>query len=477
MDFEETIHPMLRALGGAGRFYCRSPQRRADQQQDMLSCFRGVRAAGREDRPSLGEGDKIMPRDEALERFDQLRVREVSTYDYPSASAFLAEFQSIAASLEPDERIKLKVAYTREDVELLKAVLSDPQASKICSLKWYDGKKDVNSVAPLLTNSCPELASLEVLFDNHSAFGFVSGLLEHPSNKLKELVMLDHHKGASARLFAALGQSQVSALALRYPSRFSQNMREYLAKDLLVRLKVWMGHEQVPPEMIMSLSKCTRLAELQLTECRFSQLTAFPKFITKFELKSCMFVGRFDWSFLIDSNVRELDLLHVSGVDGNQLGNALAVRLRAKGLDKLRFYYCGFVNETLAKVGVEIGRIKRFEGNSHLNAASIALIALTLQSPNNEMKELKVEYTNDTVSSIENHLVPALKHPNCNLAKLFFWAYEPEHEEVAKRMENALRNRRALFALLQGKQVRRRSSCPLRRLPVEMLRLVGKSLI
>ncbi|KAH6572380.1 hypothetical protein BASA62_003429 [Batrachochytrium salamandrivorans] len=34
------------------------------------------------------------------------------------------------------------------------------------------------------------------------------------------------------------------------------------------------------------------------------------------------------------------------------------------------------------------------------------------------MKELKLEYQNDTASSIEDHLVPALKHPNCNLAKL-----------------------------------------------------------
>ncbi|KAH9257969.1 hypothetical protein BASA81_003988, partial [Batrachochytrium salamandrivorans] len=83
----------------------------------MLSCCRG--AARRDDRPSFG--GQIMPRDEALERFDQLRVREVIAEDYQTA-AFLAQFQSIAASLEPDERIKLELLRAREDIKSLKAV-------------------------------------------------------------------------------------------------------------------------------------------------------------------------------------------------------------------------------------------------------------------------------------------------------------------------------------------------------------------
>ncbi|KAH9251158.1 hypothetical protein BASA81_011057 [Batrachochytrium salamandrivorans] len=397
---------MLCALGGArdfarrlsqciGRFYCRSPQRRADQQEDMLSCCR--RAARRDDRPSFGEGDKIMPRDEALERFDQLRVREVSAKGYETASVFLAKFQSSAASLQPDERIKLEVAYPHESslelskavlaypressMELLKAVISDPQANKICSLQWdYSGEEDVNSIAPLLISSCPELASLEVCLKHHSVFDFVSSLLEHPSNKLKELVMLDHPEGDLARFFAALGQSQVSALALCYSPKFAQGLYEYLARDLLVRLDVWMGNMQVPSEMMMSLVDCTRLVKLEMLGCEFSQWIAFPKSTTKLVLHNCTFVGGFDWPFLAGSNVRELDLSNVNGVDGNQLGSALAVRLRAKGLDKLRLFNCGFVNKTLIAVGVEFGQIKMLEVYSNLSDASVKLIALALQS-------------------------------------------------------------------------------------------------
>ncbi|KAH9257037.1 hypothetical protein BASA81_004858 [Batrachochytrium salamandrivorans] len=71
-------------------------------------------------------------------------------------------------SLEPNERIRLVVYSHINDVELLKAVLADPQtvladpqANKICVLQWwYDGEEDVNPIIPLLINNCPELASL-----------------------------------------------------------------------------------------------------------------------------------------------------------------------------------------------------------------------------------------------------------------------------------------------------------------------------
>ncbi|KAH6568919.1 hypothetical protein BASA62_005190 [Batrachochytrium salamandrivorans] len=413
--------------------------------------------------------------DPALERFDQLRIREVYALRNQTASAFLAEFQTTAACLEPDERIKLVVYLHKRAVEFLKAVLSDPQANKICALKWsYAGYEGGTSITPLLINNCPELASLEVYFALSSAFDFVSSVLEHPSNKIKVLEMLSYKEEDSARFFAALGQSQVSALILSSfdSGEFAQGLCEYLAKDLLVRLKVWMGKKQVPSEMMMPLANCTRLTKLELIECEFSRSTVFtlPKSITKLGLEKCTFVGDFDWSFLADSNVRELVLKGVKGVNGNQLGGALAVHLRAKGLDKLHVVKCDFVNQTLAVFGIELGRIKRWEIYSNLSDASIGLIALTLQSPNNEMKELKLDYA---ASSIETHLVPALKHPNCNLDKLVLWAYESEHKEAAKAVEDTLRDRLALFVLLQARQVKRRY-CPLRRLPVEMFRLVVK---
>ncbi|KAH9260410.1 hypothetical protein BASA81_001580 [Batrachochytrium salamandrivorans] len=402
--------------------------------------------------------------DLALDAFDRLRVREVKVKGGQTASAVLAEFQSIAASLEPNERIELEVTAVHENMESLKAVLSDPQASKICSLRWeYNGEEDVNPVIPLLINNCPELALLEVSFEQHSSFDFVSSMLEHPCNKIKVLHVPPKTKGDFARFFAALGQSQVSALTLSSVDshEFARGLHEYLAKGLLVRLKVWMNYRQVPSGMTTSLAKCARLVELELVRCFFSptSLTHFPKPVTKLVLCGCRFVDGFDWSFLAHSNVRELDFNDVGGVDGKRLGGALAVYLRAKGLDKLQFFHCYFVNETLVAVGMEIGRIKRLDlGLSILNGASIELIALVLQSPNNELRELKSWHCWDA-ANVENHLVPALKHPNCNLAKLVL----SMSGGSAKTMEDFY-NRLALFVLLQGQQRKRKSQCPLRRL-------------
>ncbi|KAH6573772.1 hypothetical protein BASA62_002773, partial [Batrachochytrium salamandrivorans] len=106
-----------------------------------------------------------------------------------------------------------------------------------------------------------------------------------------------------------------------------------------------------------------------------------------------------------------------------------------------------FVKATLAAVGVEVGRIKSLNVlYADLNDASIRLTALALQSPDSELRELKLEYTNDTTSSIETRLVPASKHPNCNLAKLSLSTYGGA--KVAEHFHKRL----ALFVLLQGRQ-------------------------
>ncbi|KAH9255636.1 hypothetical protein BASA81_006466 [Batrachochytrium salamandrivorans] len=150
---------------------------------------------------------------------------------------------------------------------------------------------------------------------------------------------------------------------------------------------------------------------------------------------------------------------------------------KMSGLDMLRLYDCDFANETLSAAGVELGRIKKLElSYSNLDNAPLELIFLALQSPNSEMKELMLPYNSYTRSSIETHLVPALRHPNCNLTELRLGVYESEHKAAANMMEYKFRNRHALFTLLQGQQVKK-LYCPLRRLPIDLLKLVGKVLI
>ncbi|KAH9255306.1 hypothetical protein BASA81_006758 [Batrachochytrium salamandrivorans] len=398
------------------------------------------------------------------------RVREVETRGGDTAATFLAEFHSAVASLEPDERIKLKVSlHDENNIEWVKAAFADQHATKICSLLWiYDGEEDVSSVIPLLTKNCPELGLLEVR-------------LKRPNVKVKALDVLECDVADLLRFFVALGQSRVSTITIRGYESYARGLYEYLASDLLVTFKVWMNQEQVSFEMLVLLANCACLSELLLFRCHFHQpavFTCLPKSIIRLEFCTCRFAAGVDWSFLVGSSVRKLDFFGVQGVDGSLLGRALAVQLGAKGLDKMRFYTCDFIDETLAAIGVEIGRIKTLHvEDSHLGNISIELIALALQSPNNEMTNLGLWYSNQTMSSIENHLVPALRRPNCNLAKLRLLACQPEYEVRTDKVEMEFYNRRALFALLQGQQqgqqMRRRQQCQLRRLPMEMFRLVG----
>ncbi|KAH9254268.1 hypothetical protein BASA81_007869 [Batrachochytrium salamandrivorans] len=149
----------------------------------MLSCFRGVRAARRDDRPSFGD----TPRAEALERFDRLRIREVRAVDGQTASTFLAKFQSITAGLEPDERIEL-VVYTAQEHEAFegRAFRFAGQQDLFLEVvvRWEEGH-ELHRSSP--HQQLPRTGLTRGVLQAPFAFDFVSSMLEHPSNKLKVL--------------------------------------------------------------------------------------------------------------------------------------------------------------------------------------------------------------------------------------------------------------------------------------------------
>ncbi|KAH9253663.1 hypothetical protein BASA81_008281 [Batrachochytrium salamandrivorans] len=96
-------------------------------------------------------------------------------------------------------------------------------------------------------------------------------------------------------------------------------------------------------------------------------------------------------------------------------------------------------------------------------------------SPNGCAASLRTKSSTPVLSpsSIEKHLVFALRHPNCNLVQLVFVTNQPEHEAAAKVIMDMLHILRALLALLQGQKV----YYPLKRLPVYLFRLVGTMLL
>jgi hypothetical protein len=421
--------------------------------------------------------------DLALGRFDQFRVRKVPITAYDTTLTVATKLE--AASLKADETIELQVHHS--SLEVIRAVLSDPNACRICSLDmWYAGEEDVFSIVPLLA-ACPELASLRVNFYHFANVDFLSSVLECPEarEQLKVLTLPHASEGDFTRLFTALGQSQVADLTVdeSHSPDFYPEYFKYLARDLLVRLDVDIGSNQRVSEMMVPLAKCTRLAELKFGQCGFRQPTAFTQLsqsVIKLSFGGCSFVDDLDWSFLVGGGIQELEFNACRGVDGKALGSALAACLRAKGLKKLWLDECKFINNALAVIGVEVGRVKSLHvESSKVDGAFIEQISSALQTPNNLLRELTLPYEKKTASGIELFLVPALSHPNCSLILLDFVTRGEARRAAAKaameRFETICKQR-VLLVLLQGQQVRR-FGCPLRRLPVEMVRLVGGVLV
>ncbi|KAH9259545.1 hypothetical protein BASA81_001966 [Batrachochytrium salamandrivorans] len=418
--------------------------------------------------------------DAALERYGKLRVRAVELTTRHTLESFLAEFHSTASCLERDERISMEVnCQSGKNIELLRAALSSDKANLVSSLEWcYYGKEDVSTVSELIANNCLGMMSLNVSFESFSAVDFLSSVLEHPGarDRIKVLELPRDHMGDLPRFFAALRQSQVSAMSITgcYLPEYFQQLSAYLESDLLARLWLSNRNDGATLELIPALANCIRLAELTVHGSYVHRPLSLPNSFYNLQFLYCRFDGlanEFDWSFLLDSNVQKLCFDHVIGVDGILLGRALSVRLEARGLEALRFEECRFAKVALAAIGMEIARVERLELD--LDELSIEQVSLALQSPGNQLRELCLGFCDTGVDSI---LVPALRHPNCGLTRLQLTSALPGRKPVLDRIQQNFSQRVALFTLLQGQQVRR-LYCPLRRLPVDLLRLVGNLLL
>lgn len=428
---------------------------------------------------------RLAPCDAALGAFGHLMIKYVASTYNDTTSTFLIKFQSIAARLAPGEMIQLVLECTgRREVgttSLLKAVLADPHAKRICILEWQTSSEyAVYSAIPLIVKGCPELISLEVAFFNRSAVDFISSFLEHPGNNLKVLSLTEGAGGDSSRLFDALSRSQVTALSVsdNDAPEFYQAMCAYLERNLLVKLTVDMKSVLGPQEFMLALPSCTRLVELEVRSCSFPQKIAdLPQNITRLTFRDCGFGKAFDWSFLSRGSVQKLYIQNSICQDKCGLGNALVVALRANLISKLvilggRMY----TNATLDIIGEDISRIASLQlGSVPLYATSAGLIAAALKSPDCAMKKLALPYRDRSEKNVCAHVLPALRHPNCSLKKLQLLPDEGEYETAAEGIEATFHGRLRVFALLQGRL--RRVHAPLHRMPVEMFRMVGSFLL
>lgn len=341
---------------------------------------------------------------------------------------FQTRFLIVATKLEPDQRIRLKVTCEcASNIELLEDLLHDDDAvCKIAALCWvYEGVQDVCTIIPLLVDHCTELTSLQVQFGGHSAFDFISSVLERPGNAIQMLKLPPRAYGDAGRFFNALEHSHVSTLIFSSvvgPRTFYDDLCAFLAKDLLTKLVLYAP----PTKVVWSLSKCVRLHTLTLLDCVFSEPTTLmrlPKSITAFSMRLCVFDCKLDWSFLENSGIQ---VLYFDNIDYETLWNAN---------DMMKCLTLALHRQDSKMQKLVLGRVRMNQRFEH-----------------------------------------AVKHPNCVLTELALIPFRSSDITAAAAIRDGLYVRRRAFSLLYGQQVRH-VYCPLQRLPIEMFRMVGALLM
>ena len=395
-----------------------------------------------------------------------------------SSAAFMKRVRDAVGLLAEGELFGLDISIAHGcSLRILKVFLNNAEARRLCSLEWrYSGKGDVMSLVPKLVASCPHLTALNVIFDNLVTSRFISDVLMHPDNKIREL-RVPPITGFEM-IHESVLQSRVTSLKMSHPDR---DTCKFLALDRLECLEVSPTADGLLAVMA-GLSKCTRLHTLAIQGAyndrvlllRVCSSKGFSKSITSLSFHNCLFTTTFDWHFLVDSNIRDLELCNVRFDDNwDHFATALSDLLDAKGMNGLRLGWVNNRDSIIDILGTSIGKAKSVRiDDVSADRSCVDTIALALQSPDCEMESLMLWYTidpDDPVNTLWYDLAPALKRPECTLKslKLEMWAGQ------RCRVVRTFRLWHAMFALLLARNKPHRK---LRKLPVEMFRLVGQML-
>ena len=411
----------------------------------------------------------------------------VSAEKHDSSSDLMRKVRCAVAKLPKEQPFGLDISEARGcSLRLLKVFLNSTYVGRINSLRWsYSGRGDAFSVVPMLAE-CSSLTSLEVNFEHFSEPSFIGRVFgwHNIKHNIKAIYMPVVARGdADQWFFSVLANRRITEYtsASLGPEVHNGHLCKFLSKNLLKQLDVTL-HIMGVQSVMAELRKCTRLRSLAIRgyyQVTLDSSDDFPKSITTLLLQQCYISEKFDWKFLVDSKLRDLELDYIA-FDQNIVykgvysfcGVPIEDLLYKRGLERFCIKYSRYQVEWVKVFAYQLGRVKHVALDGFIDDALAATLATVLQWPGvYQMESLFVRFDETNAASIKSKLVPALKSPACRLKKLSFGGSEEEGDDL----EDAFRFRVAMFALLQGQQVRRLQN-PLRRLPVEMFRMVGMML-
>ena len=287
-----------------------------------------------------------------------------------------------------------------------------------------------------------------------------------PKTKDIPLESLPRPVDDSAEFFELLLKCTVSSIQIT-PGRGNNVTLEtlaFLALDRVDVLQLLLYSAHIPDALESILPILTNLKRLQLRHCILPRTFFAPRRLLTLELYSC---ASFGGRFVLDAPLmKSLSIYGLFGGDRCTLTAALPC------LEELRVFDSNFTSGLLQLLPLK--GLRTLNLGDDLKKDDIDKVICALQERDNRILRLQLRQRHLSRTGGEQALVAALKSPNCVLEVLEF-VYstgitgEFVVDDTQPSMVHELKLRRALFALLEGRQC----ACALRKLPLELLRLTG----
>lgn len=419
---------------------------------------------------------------------------------------FLLELDNAAAKLDSSNGV-IRLSFKSADINILKTILTSPSASAIGELYWTLQEPISVDDALHIPQLCCNLVSLVFKSDGFNVLDLSTAILNHATATTGRLRMLTIHSSMSGddptQFFSALNKSQVTYLDLSsmfftpqgvpMSEEFVEALQWYLAQDRLEVLHLAVV-DQDNVDVLRAIRDCRKLREMQLSAQRsreFGSFALLPRSLTRLELNYMTFAADEEEEdgatvglciFLRESNVTHFAVRGVKRLNGDLLAEALMSR--SANLQQVAWFKSDFrprAAQTILDIAMQPRNVLRdlfvpgCDGLPFLQTLSHAL-----QHENCKVERLRVDSRCAQIEGWTNGFIPALRHENCKLVHLILTSCYAVNTQAAHGAKLALAEfsqvckRKRILVLLSSQQVRRLSArCALRRLPVEMMRLVG----
>lgn len=400
----------------------------------------------------------------SLQHFNSLKQRSIVISDGATLGQLREHAQAMLLPLGERERLHLIVYknWIRNDdvMAIVSELLSDPRIRQLKSVYWETtAGLDVTSITSKFTDTCPDLVEMAIGLKSPSAMNFATAVVRSGS-ALKSFHMMEQYDECTSELFAALADSHVESFSAYVNKNvpFQRNLLAYLAKGCLTTLEVGGSINLVLPELLVAIRCCDRLESLCLSFGTFDEPLVLPTSVTRLELCYCELSENFN--IVGPKGIRTLILTSVDYVNVRTLESTFC------SLVSLELHCFGLANDLLASLDLcKLETLRLW--CCRLNAASIALIETAVKS--GRMRELKLTYD----GIFHTTLLSAFTHPSCTLHVLdLTGTNDIGMSTYVYNYGVAL----GVLTILQGRQVRRFQHA-LRRMPLELVRMVHEMLI